>query len=111
MHRKHILRDRYPASPLARWLLPNNGLGTDIQKTCHVIATHCCVTSPLTQRKHCSSILLAAYVLRTLRIYGFTCHNTTTTTTTTTNNNNNNNNLTIFLCAELNSQWQLLQSA
>jgi hypothetical protein len=26
-------RDRYPASPLARWLLPNKGLCRDLQKT------------------------------------------------------------------------------
>jgi hypothetical protein len=57
MHRKHTWRDRYPASLLARWLLPSNGLGTDLQKTRHVTATHCCVTSPRTRRKHCSSIV------------------------------------------------------
>jgi hypothetical protein len=52
-----LLHDRYLASPLAHWLLPSNVLGTDLQKTRHVYATHCCVMSPRTQRKHCSSIV------------------------------------------------------
>jgi hypothetical protein len=57
-HRKRTSRDRYPASPLARWPLPSSGLGTDPQKTRHVTATHCCVT----QRKYCSSIVGRVYV-------------------------------------------------
>jgi hypothetical protein len=48
---------RYPASPLARWPLPSNGLGTDLQKTRHLTATHCCLTSQRTQRKHCSNVV------------------------------------------------------
>jgi uncharacterized protein YfaA (DUF2138 family) len=52
-----MLLDRYRASPLARWLLRSNALGTDLQKTRHVTATHCYVTSPQTQRKHCSNIV------------------------------------------------------
>jgi hypothetical protein len=50
-------RDNYAASPLARWLLPCNGFCMDLQKTCHVTATNCCVTSPQTQMKHCFSIV------------------------------------------------------
>jgi hypothetical protein len=34
-HRKHMSHDGYPASPLARWLLPT-------ENTCHVTATYCC---------------------------------------------------------------------
>jgi hypothetical protein len=53
MHRKHMSRYRYLASPSARWLLPSNGLGTDLQKTCHLTATLCCVLAQAarTQRK------------------------------------------------------------
>jgi hypothetical protein len=32
-------RDRYEANELARWLLPSNGLGMDLQETRHVTAT------------------------------------------------------------------------
>jgi hypothetical protein len=41
-HRKHMSRVRDPVSPLARWL--------DLQKTHHVNATYCCVTSLRTQK-------------------------------------------------------------
>jgi hypothetical protein len=39
---KHISRDRYPASLLARSL--------DLKKTRHVASGHCCVTSPRTRK-------------------------------------------------------------
>jgi hypothetical protein len=50
-------RDRYKASPLTSWLLPSNDIGTDMQKTRHMTATSIGVTTPRTQRKHCSSIV------------------------------------------------------
>jgi hypothetical protein len=35
-------RDRYPASPLARWLLPSNGLGANhIENTAPVLLAAC----------------------------------------------------------------------
>jgi hypothetical protein len=72
---ENMSRDHHPASPLARWLLPSNGLIMDLQKTCHVTVTHSCVTSPRTQKKHCSSIIGRVCVFRALHSKGFTCHN------------------------------------
>jgi hypothetical protein len=60
-HRNHMSRDRYTASPLARWLLLRNALGTDLQKARNVIATQqsnlragCCLAtvSARTYRNH-----------------------------------------------------------
>jgi hypothetical protein len=59
-HRKHMSCVRYPASILARWL--------DLKETRHVTSTHCCVTSPLTQRKHCSVLLAACCLAMDLHI-------------------------------------------
>jgi hypothetical protein len=67
-------RDRYPASPLAHWLLPSNGLGADLQKTSvcftssivvwrhrarvNVPSARCIATvRARTYRKHCSCIV------------------------------------------------------
>jgi hypothetical protein len=49
--------NHYRTSPLVHWLLPSSGLGTDLQNTRHVTATHHCVMSLRTQRKHCSCIV------------------------------------------------------
>jgi hypothetical protein len=64
--------DRFPARPLARWLLPSSGFGTDLQKAHRVTATHCFVTS--SQTKNTYPFLVAAWVLRALYNNGFTCH-------------------------------------
>jgi hypothetical protein len=68
-HRKHsflyccvmsllgLPHDSYLASPLGLWLLPSNGLDTDLQETRHVTAINYCVTSPRTKRKDCSGIV------------------------------------------------------
>jgi hypothetical protein len=75
-------RDRYPASPLARWLLPSNGLGADLQKTSACLtfsivvwrhrarvnlpSARCMTTVRTRTTENTAPALLAACVLRTL---------------------------------------------
>jgi hypothetical protein len=73
-------RDRYADSPLARWLLPRNRLGLNLQKTRHMTANLCCGVKSVRIRKlrghkqNITSVLLAGCVLWALPSNGFTSH-------------------------------------
>jgi hypothetical protein len=84
-------RDRYPASALARWLLPSSGLGADLQKTfaclissivvwrhrahVNVPSARCIATVRARVTESTAPELLAACVLRALPGSGSICQN------------------------------------
>jgi hypothetical protein len=67
---ENMSRDRYAARPLARWLLPSNCLGMNLQENASRDGYHCCVVTSLRVRKLCEQKKNTAAVLLAMCVAG-----------------------------------------